>query len=93
MRAYITRRIILAVPTLILVTMVVFFSIRLMPGNAIDLILAQYMDIGGEIDRPELEHRLGLDKPVIEQYFKWVGGLLHGDLGHSLYDYAYWDNK
>jgi peptide/nickel transport system permease protein len=91
MRAYVMRRIMLSVPTLIIVTLVVFFSIRLMPGSAIDLILSQYMDIGGEMDRAELERRLGLDKPIIVQYFRWVGDLMQGDLGHSLYDTAYWD--
>jgi peptide/nickel transport system permease protein len=93
MRAYIIRRLILAVPTLIIVTMVVFGSIRLIPGSAIELILVQYGgdgQAGPTLTQDEIAHRLGLDRPMLEQYLKWVGGVFHGDLGHSLYDVQYW---
>ena len=93
MKAYIMRRLLLEIPTLIIVTMVVFGLVRIIPGSAIDLIIAQNM-IGGQVEttltREEIAHRLGLDKPVWEQYLKWVGGVLHGDLGYSLYDVQYW---
>jgi peptide/nickel transport system permease protein len=93
MRAYVVRRLTLLFPTLIIVSMVVFSLVRFIPGSVIDLIIAEYMGSGqsGEtISREEIEHRLGLDKPIWEQYFIWVGGIFRGDLGHSLYDPQYW---
>jgi peptide/nickel transport system permease protein len=93
MKAYIIRRLLLSVPTLIIVTMVVFWMIRAIPGSAVDLILAQNMSSGTvdtTLTREEIEHRLGLDKPIVEQYFRWVIGVFRGDLGHSLYDVQYW---
>ena len=95
MRAYIIRRLILEIPTLVIVTMIVFSLVRAIPGSAIDLIIAQNMSSGqveSTFTREEIARRLGLDKPIWEQYLRWVGGVLHGDLGHSLYDVQYWGN-
>lgn len=86
MRAYILRRLLLMIPTLILVTVVVFLSVRLIPGDVIDLMQAEIGGAaGGQIDRREIEHALGLDIPIHIQYVRWVGNILvHGDLGTSL---------
>jgi len=72
------------IPTLLLVTIIVFLSIRLMPGTVIDQLQDQLAGVG-EIDRDELMHVLGLDMPIHIQYGRWIGNLvLHGDLGTSL---------
>jgi len=72
------------IPTLLLVTIIVFLSIRLMPGSVIDQLQDQLAGVG-EIDREELMHLLGLDMPIHVQYGRWIGNLvLHGDLGTSL---------
>ena len=85
MRAYVVRRILLRIPTFFLLTILVFLSVRFIPGDAIDILLSRMvMTSGGGsgIDRPELERRLGLDVPVHVQYGRWMGGiLLRGDLG------------
>ena len=85
MRAYVVRRILLLIPTFFLLTILVFLSVRFIPGDAIDVLLSRMvMTSGGGsgIDRPELERRLGLDVPVHVQYGRWMGGiLLRGDLG------------
>ena len=85
MRAYVVRRILLLIPTFFLLTILVFLSVRFIPGDAIDILLSRMvMTTGGGsgIDRPELERRLGLDVPVHVQYVRWMGGiLLRGDLG------------
>ena len=85
MRAYVVRRILLLIPTFFLLTILVFLSVRFIPGDAIDILLSRMvMTTGGGsgIDRPELERRLGLDVPVHVQYGRWMGGiLLRGDLG------------
>jgi peptide/nickel transport system permease protein len=82
---YIVRRLIQAFIVLILVTIVVFFAMRYLPGDPIYMILGegQLSNITQEqID--EARHEYGLDKPIIVQYFDWVGGLLHGDFGSSI---------
>ncbi|MDP2919402.1 MAG: ABC transporter permease [Dehalococcoidia bacterium] len=84
MYAYIVRRLLLIVPTIILVTFVVFFLIRLIPGNVVDLLAAR--NIGAEdVDVEKLRNMLGLDVPIHLQYVRWVGNLLQGDLGSSLW--------
>ena len=87
MRAYIIRRLLLVIPTLFLLTILVFLSVRFIPGDVIDAMLGrmQFGMSGGAIDRAALEQRLGLDVPVHVQYGRWIGGiLLHGSLGRSL---------
>jgi peptide/nickel transport system permease protein len=86
MRAYALRRVALLVPTLLIASLIVFASIRVIPGDVIDLMLAQNDVSADRMTRERLVHALGLDRPVWEQYLRWVGGIvLHGDLGHSLW--------
>jgi peptide/nickel transport system permease protein len=82
---YILRRILQAFLVLILVTIIVFFAMRLMPGDPIYMILsdAQLSTITRE-QINTIRHEFGLDKPLIVQYFNWVGGILHGDFGVSI---------
>ena len=86
MSAYITRRILLMIPTLFIVTILVFLSVRFIPGDIIDVMIGDLAYMGaGDIDREALERKLGLDVPVYVQYGRWMGGiLLHGTLGDSL---------
>ena len=85
MRAYIIRRLLLIVPTLFILSILVFLSVRFLPGDAIDAMLGKQEFITGEVDREALEHMLGLDVPGHVQYGRWMGGILrHGSLGQSL---------
>ena len=84
MQAYIIRRLLALIPTLIFASVIVFFSIRLIPGDVIDLMLSQN-DISTGQDRANIEAALGLDRPVIVQYFRWVGSVMMGDFGNSLW--------
>jgi peptide/nickel transport system permease protein len=92
MRSYILRRLLILFPTILLVSLIVFFLVDLMPGDGVDAMLAQ----GGvdmEFDRAALEEFLGLDAPKIVQYGRWLGvapqkdgefkGILQGDFGVS----------
>ena len=84
MRAYIIRRLLLIIPTLFILTILVFFSVRFIPGDAIDAMLGK-VEFQVDVDREALEHMLGLDVPAHVQYGRWVGGIfLHGTLGKSL---------
>ncbi len=100
MRAYLVRRLLLVIPTLLLMSLGVFLNVRFIPGNVIDLMVAESMQSGtGSADPAVMEevlrHQLGLDKPIHIQYLRWLGlwqqddgrfhGVLQGDLGHSLW--------
>lgn len=84
MHAYITRRLLALLPTLILVSLIVFFCQRLIPGDVIDLMLSQN-DLATDLDRAIIEAALGLDQPIYIQYFSWMGDVIQGDLGRSLW--------
>ncbi|MEQ8858018.1 MAG: ABC transporter permease [Pseudomonadales bacterium] len=84
MRDYILRRLLALIPTLLFASLIVFGSMRLIPGDVIDLMLAQN-DIATAQDRATIEAALGFDKPVHEQYVTWLGAALRGDLGRSLW--------
>ena len=81
---YIVRRLLALIPTLFFASLIVFVTVRLIPGNIIDLMLSQN-DIAVGKDRAQLEAALGLDRPMIVQYLRWVGGAVRGDLGRSLW--------
>ena len=87
MRAYLLRRVVLIVPTLILLTMIVFLSVRFIPGDVIDMIIAEINTEGAmsyEEAREMIRGELGLDTPIHEQYWNWVTGVVRGDLGTSM---------
>jgi len=84
MLAYTVRRLIALVPTLFFASVIVFVSVRLIPGSVIDLMLANN-PLAMDKDRGAIEAALGLDKPMYVQYLHWVGGILRGDLGRSLW--------
>ena len=79
MRAYLIRRLLLIIPTLFILTILVFLSVRFIPGDVIDLMVARNLGpdsgFGGKIDREALERLLGLDVPVWVQYGRWIGVL------------------
>ena len=78
MRAYIIRRLLLTIPTLFILSILVFLSIRFIPGDVIDLMVIRMQQFDGQtghIDREALERYLGLDVPVHVQYGRWLGVL------------------
>ncbi len=88
MGAYIIRRLILLIPTLFLVTILVFLFVRLIPGSVIDLIMQEHMFEtmrNREVNIAAIEHRLGLDLPIYVQYSRWMMGVFRGDLGESMW--------
>ena len=84
MRAYIIRRVLLIIPTLLLVTVIVFFTVRFIPGDVVDLMADAHENITGKTAQA-LRAEMGLDLPVHVQYGYWIGDLLHGDFGKSLW--------
>jgi peptide/nickel transport system permease protein len=80
--AYIVRRLGLMLVTLIGISIIIFVLLRIVPGNIVDILFdaAGYVD---PADKANLQRDLGLDQPIAVQYFHWIWGLLHGDLGYS----------
>lgn len=86
MRAYILRRLLALLPTLFIASLIVFVTVRLIPGDVIDLMLSQNDVSADKLSRDKLIAALGLDRPMLEQYLQWVGDILfRGDLGSSLW--------
>ena len=99
MIAYIIRRLLLILPTLFLVSLIVFLSVRFVPGNVLDLMLNQMAEEATaeelEVTEEHLRHLLGMDVPIHMQYGRWLGivpqddggfrGFFQGDLGTSLW--------
>jgi peptide/nickel transport system permease protein len=86
MRAYVIRRLLALIPTLFFASVIVFTTVRLIPGDIIDMMIAQNDIAADKTSREQLERALGLDHPIYIQYFRWIGGiLLRGDFGSSLW--------
>jgi len=87
MTAYIIRRLIMAVVVLIILTLIIFFIMRLLPGDPLIIFMGRAAG-QGSISPEQLENlriAYGLDKPLMVQYFNWMGGIFQGDLGESIY--------
>ena len=87
MTTYIIRRIFLALIVLIIVTLIVFFLMRLLPGDPLLIYIGQQSSV--QAMPPEqveqLRHEFGLDKNLVSQYISWVGGIVRGNFGSSIY--------
>lgn len=81
MGAYIIRRSLLAVPTVILISMAAFASIRFVPGDVLD-VLASERGISG--DTTAIKERLGINDPIHVQYWNWLTDIVRGNGGESL---------
>jgi peptide/nickel transport system permease protein len=81
MQAYLARRLFLAVFVIFGVTIIAFATVHFIPADVVDLILGKRSTPQAEA---ALRHNLGLDQPPVQQYMRWLGRLLHGDLGLSL---------
>ena len=86
MLLYILKRILVMIPTLILISMLVFTIIELPPGDYFESYIAELQASGEGVDMKQIEalrKEYGFDKPPIIRYFHWVGGMLTGDFGYS----------
>jgi peptide/nickel transport system permease protein len=85
MVAFAIRRAAMALIVLVLVSIIVFAAMRILPGDPLLLLLTASEESSASAQQLELlRHENGLDKPVVIQYFNWLGGVLHGDLGKSI---------
>ena len=86
MTNYIIKRLLLLIPTIFIVSVIVFFLVRYVPGSAVDVIMSTLSQGGAiQVDRAAIEHSLGLDVPAYVQYGRWMRDIfLHGNLGTSI---------
>ncbi len=73
-------RLLLAVVTLVLLSIIVFAGCQILPGDVGRAILGPFADARAVA---ALNHQLGVDRPLVAQYWKWVTGMMHGDMGIS----------
>ena len=86
MLRYILMRCLTMVPTLFLISVLVFVIIELPPGDFFESYVAELKALGEEADLAEIDmlrERYGFDDPQVVRYFHWVGGFFHGDFGYS----------
>ena len=82
MSGYVLHRLLVAIPSLLIASFIVFALPRLLPGDVVQLMLEEHA-YGRNLD--ELRTRLGLDRPIATQYVEWLGRVARGDLGESLW--------
>jgi len=85
MTTYIIRRVVQAVFILIIVSIIVFLAMRILPGDPILMIMSDVEMTETSFEEMEqLRREFGLDKPLMIQYFNWIGNVARGDLGQSI---------
>jgi peptide/nickel transport system permease protein len=86
MRQYAIKRVALFIPTVLLVTVIVFVVMRLIPGDpALAILEGEGGGVYTQQDLANLRAKLGTDRPIVIQYFDWMGGVMRGDFGDSLW--------
>src|SRR5690349_16567079 len=83
--SYIVRRVLVTIPVLFVMSIVVFLMIRLVPGDPVQTMLGIYAT-------PQrvatIRNELGFNRPLVDQYFTWLNGVFHGDLGQDFISHA-----
>ncbi|MBM4439864.1 MAG: ABC transporter permease [Candidatus Rokubacteria bacterium] len=82
MRRYLAKRLVVAIPSLLIASLIVFTLPRLIPGDVVAMMLEEKAYAK---DLEELRAKLGLNRPIYVQYFEWLGRAVQGDLGESLW--------
>ena len=80
MASYLLKRLGLAIVTLWILSVIIFFAGQVLPGNPARSILGP---LAAESAVRALDHQLGVDRPLLDQYWGWIGGMLHGNMGES----------
>jgi peptide/nickel transport system permease protein len=86
MFGYLVRRLFIMVPTLLLISVLVFTIIQAPPGDYLTTYINELQSQGESVDQAKIDflrHQYGLDRSIVEQYLVWIGNLVQGDLGYS----------
>lgn len=82
MAFYLLKRLLATIPVMLVVAVFIFLLLRLTPGDPAAMIAGDY---ASEAQIAEIRAKLGLDEPLLTQFFVWIGNLLQGDLGESFF--------
>ncbi len=83
MAGYVVRRVLVAIPTMIGISIIIFMMVRLLPGDIVDVLGGA--DIGNDPAlKEQAREQLGLTGSYAEQYWRWISGIFQGDFGFSL---------
>ena len=85
MTKYVVKRLLLMIPTLVGVAVLVFFLMRVVPGDVVELRFAGESSFASKENLDKERARLGLDKPLWKQFFDWMGGIARLDFGVSMW--------
>jgi peptide/nickel transport system permease protein len=86
MGKYIVKRVLLLVPTILIVCAIVFSLMRMLPGDAVDALMYKIQSSGTyDVTKEEVEAMLGMDKPALIQFFVWLGNAITGDFGSCIF--------
>ena len=87
MRTYLMKRLLLAVPTIFGVTVLIFVVMRILPGDPLTIIFGENTGIYvlTEDELQAARHSLGVDRPLYQQYFSWMGDVAKGEMGKSFW--------
>lgn len=86
MLTYLVRRILVMIPTLLVISVLIFAIIQLPEGDYLTSQIAELESMGETVAKEQIEFlrkQYGLDEPFVVQYFHWLGGMLRGDFGYS----------
>ncbi len=86
MLTFIIRRLLIMIPTLMVISVISFLIIQLPPGDFLTTLVANLQETGEEVDEAVIASykvRYGLDQPIYVQYWKWISGVVVGDFGQS----------
>lgn len=88
MSKYFVKRVLLLIPTILLVCVIVFALMRMIPMDAVATLQQKLSANGNYVDEEYVRSLLGLDKPAIQQFFLWLKDVLRGNLGTSYFDHV-----
>ena len=83
---YVFKRIAVMIPTLLVISFIIFVIIQLPPGDYLETYIAELESQGESVDREKIDflrHQYGLDQPFLVQYYDWASGFFRGDWGYS----------
>lgn len=83
MTRVIVRRVLAAIPVLLLATLFAFALVHLAPGDPVSMYLSSDLEMADEATVERIRHQMGLDRPIYVQYITWLSRALQGDLGYS----------
>ena len=84
MRDYLIKRTIEALGVILAIAAITFFVLNIVPGDPVRVMLGEMAD---EATVQQVRHSMGLDRPVLEQFFGWLGNMLRGDFGVSYFQH------